>query len=1065
MKKITIILILFVLFVSISAVSAEGNFTTLQNEINSSPGGINLTQNYVYNNATDSELAGGIVINKTNFTINGNGFTIDGANQARIFDICSNVTISNLKIINANRSEKSGGSIYSNQSLIINNVTFTQNTAKWGGAIYSTESITISNSTFTQNTATKCGGAIYSEKSMTIINSTFTQNFAKWSGGIYAEKEINISNSFFFNSTSTYATAIYIKNGKGRIKNCDFVNLTATMTAGAIGIKPLSEEIIIEDCNFINISSQKNGGAVFADVLGMDRTTNGYIGILNSRFINCYSEFGGAYVQLGGNLTIENSTFTNNCALYDGGAIYLSYTKTIIKNSEINENLLKTESSNGGALYSDYSMTYIENSRIENNTKQGIYAYDGGLIVKNTTFSNNGEAIHGVFIKYNLENNEFENDTKFLNDTYYINALRSTGLEITFINNTIDVENPPSKYDLRDWGWVSSLKDQGEMGACWTLAIIGALESSLLKTTGTEYDFSENNMQNIMLQYSKYGEIGLEEGGSIYQGIGYLISWLGPIPEKEDTYDELGKLSPLITSNETIHIQDAISIGSLENLKDNDKIKKTILTYGALPACYYHSYNDSFFNEETAAYYTNTTEQGNHDISVIGWDDNYPKENFIITPPGDGAWIIKSNWGNKYGKNGYYYISYYEKTLFRDDEAFQIIFKNNENYTTNYQTDLGGQYGYCTKNGTILRYKNTYQSLGNELISGVGTLFNENENYTLEIYVNGNLKHTQSGIAPFRGYHTVKLTKEIPITSGDTFTALMTKNSVPIIVYSRLHYKENVSFVDDGDGWEDFALYNYTACLKVYTKDLTIYTDDLVKIYKNESQFKAIIGAANETVTFEINGMNYTRTTNENGTAKLNINLGPGNYTIKTTYNNITVENSIEVLPTLIGNNLVKYFRNESQFYVTLIDGAGKPVSDANITMNINGVFYNRKTNENGTAKLNINLDAGEYILTATDPLTGLQMSYNITVLSLLNATDLEMTYMDGSTFNVTAVDGRGKAIANATVTFNINGVFYTRYTDSNGNAKLNIRLMPGKYIITSEYENCRIANTITIKD
>mgnify|MGYP002528034201 FL=1 len=97
-----------------------------------------------------------------------------------------------------------------------------------------------------------------------------------------------------------------------------------------------------------------------------------------------------------------------------------------------------------------------------------------------------------------------------------------------------------------------------------------------------------------------------------------------------------------------------------------------------------------------------------------------------------------------------------------------------------------------------------------------------------------------------------------------------------------------------------------------------------------------------------------------------------------TIFNGTSVKNSIEVLPTLLADNLVKYFRNESQFFISLVDGEGNLLSGKNITMNINGVFYTRTTNENGTAKLNINLNPGVYVLTATDPLTGLQMSYNI---------------------------------------------------------------------------------------
>ena len=120
---------------------------------------------------------------------------------------------------------------------------------------------------------------------------------------------------------------------------------------------------------------------------------------------------------------------------------------------------------------------------------------------------------------------------------------------------------------------------------------------------------------------------------------------------------------------------------------------------------------------------------------------------------------------------------------------------------------------------------------------------------------------------------------------------------------------------------------------------------------------------------------------------------------------------------------------------------------------------------KNGTAKLNINLEPGEYILTATDPLTGLQMSYNITVLPVLFADNLEMKYKDGSTFNALVLNGEGKPLANAKVTFNVNGVFYTKYSNSSGIAKLNINLMAGEYIITSEYDGMRISNTITIKD
>ena len=132
--------------------------------------------------------------------------------------------------------------------------------------------------------------------------------------------------------------------------------------------------------------------------------------------------------------------------------------------------------------------------------------------------------------------------------------------------------------------------------------------------------------------------------------------------------------------------------------------------------------------------------------------------------------------------------------------------------------------------------------------------------------------------------------------------------------------------------------------------------------------------------------------------------------------------------------------------------------------MNINGVLYNRMANENGTARLNINLNPGEYILTAADPLTGLQMSYNITVLPILSAEDLVMSYLDGSQFKAVLVDGQGHPLSGINITFNVNGVFYIRTTDENGTAKLNINLMAGEYIITSYYDAFATSNKITIK-
>ncbi|MBR0271519.1 MAG: hypothetical protein IJQ68_05970 [Methanobrevibacter sp.] len=257
-----------------------------------------------------------------------------------------------------------------------------------------------------------------------------------------------------------------------------------------------------------------------------------------------------------------------------------------------------------------------------------------------------------------------------------------------------------------------------------------------------------------------------------------------------------------------------------------------------------------------------------------------------------------------------------------------------------------------------------------------------------------------------------------------------------------------------------------------------IQAEDVVMYYKNGTRYVLKVTdmngnpLANENVTLTINGATYGRTTDENGTASIAINLSPGNYSASVSYvgtgncTNSSIENSITVLSTIYGENLVKMFRNASQYYATFLDGQGNPLANGTeVTFNINGVMYKRLTNENGTARLNINLAAGTYILTAIHPVNGQQYSNNITVISnIANNTDLVKYYKNASQYVVTVIGADGKVVgAGENVTFNINGVMYTRQTNESGQAKLNINLGPGNYTITAMYGECMASNNIEV--
>ena len=253
----------------------------------------------------------------------------------------------------------------------------------------------------------------------------------------------------------------------------------------------------------------------------------------------------------------------------------------------------------------------------------------------------------------------------------------------------------------------------------------------------------------------------------------------------------------------------------------------------------------------------------------------------------------------------------------------------------------------------------------------------------------------------------------------------------------------------------------------------TINGTDVVKVFRNGTQYYVTLKDNNgnllpegSEVEFNINGVIYTHKTDENGTAKLNINLDQGNYIITTTNLNTSESrsNNITVLSRFTNNtDIVKYYKNGTQYSVTLLGDDGNPVgAGVDVVFNINGVLYTRQTNDEGVAKLNINLQPGNYIITAMD-YYDCRVSNNIEVLPTLVGEDLVKNYGDSSQFVATVYDNTGNAYPNQNVTFNINGVFYNTRSDSNGQAKLNINLPKGEYIITSSYNDYNVANKITI--
>ena len=257
--------------------------------------------------------------------------------------------------------------------------------------------------------------------------------------------------------------------------------------------------------------------------------------------------------------------------------------------------------------------------------------------------------------------------------------------------------------------------------------------------------------------------------------------------------------------------------------------------------------------------------------------------------------------------------------------------------------------------------------------------------------------------------------------------------------------------------------------------DVNLYVDDVVMIYYDGTRLVAKLTdyqgrpIVNDIIYFTINGKTYAKTTDDNGTVSMGLNLDSKVYTATVSYNESEVYSKISknvtvtINPTVISEDLVKMYQNDTRFYVKFTDSTGKALTKTTVKFNIHGVFYTKKTDKDGVADLGIMLRPGEYILTAYNPVTGEEKGFNITVKSLIVQSDLTKYYLNASKFQATIYDKNGSLAVGKNVTFNINGVFYTKTTDSNGVVSLAINLRPGEYIITTMYEGLAVGNNIVV--
>ena len=243
-----------------------------------------------------------------------------------------------------------------------------------------------------------------------------------------------------------------------------------------------------------------------------------------------------------------------------------------------------------------------------------------------------------------------------------------------------------------------------------------------------------------------------------------------------------------------------------------------------------------------------------------------------------------------------------------------------------------------------------------------------------------------------------------------------------------------------------------------------IVTKDLVKYYNNGSKFEAkIIGITTPTkVTFTVKKATYTKYTDKNGIASLPIGLSPGSYTITTKYDKYSVNNNINVYYKIITSDIVKYYKNDTAFTITIADGNDNPIKGASVTCNYNGNVLKAITTATGTLKLIVNSDPGEYsVITSC---AGKTIKNTVKVLKPFESNDLVKYLKNDSQFNVKVMDSHGNPVNNGVkVDVKVNNKVYPIYTDKNGIATLKINLNPGTYTLTTTYLGFSEKNTVKV--
>lgn len=375
---------------------------------------------------------------------------------------------------------------------------------------------------------------------------------------------------------------------------------------------------------------------------------------------------------------------------------------------------------------------------------------------------------------------------------------------LTVVDNSEGISDVPPSYDLRTRLRVSEVRNQGTYGTCWAFAAISALESSLMPEENLLFSVDHMSMSNSF-------NVNQYDGGEYTMGMAYLAAWQGPVYEKDDPYGDGAtdeSLSPVK------HVQEIRIIDG----KDYQGIKEAVFKYGGVQTSLYSNIssskgNSKYFNKDTNAYCYMGSEKPNHDVVIIGWDDNYPKENFNVDLEGDGAFICQNSWGNEFGDDGFFYVSYYDTNIGTHNEVYTGV-ENTDNYDNIYQSDLCGWVGKMGYDKEDMYGANVFTATSDQNIKAA-SFYATASDTSYELYIVNDFKDEYSfagrkkvaeGTLENAGYYTIKFDEEVSVTEGERYAVVLHINTPESTHPMAIEYDSGESYLkdvdlDDGEGY------------------------------------------------------------------------------------------------------------------------------------------------------------------------------------------------------------------------------------------------------------------------